>query len=214
MFYLRHISFLHKQPFYVSMVISSPIHTTGGIPCSKSGIPWGKSGIPCGKSGIPCSKSGIPCGKSGIPCGKSGIPCSKSGIPWYTLQQKWYTLQQKWYTLRQKVLLGSGTASSLLRFGVSGMTTNLHLSPFTLCCPSTNVSHRVATLYKPRTTPSVTLYEILMVPSVDSRNFKKWGRPPNTSKNVGGGVKIVCVCVGGGKFKIQFKSKKNIFKVI
>ena len=44
--------------------------------------------------------------------------------------------------------------------------------------------------------------------SVDSRNFKKWGRSPTTTQNVGEGLKIV-----GDDFMIKFKLIKNTFSV-
>ena len=44
--------------------------------------------------------------------------------------------------------------------------------------------------------------------SVDSRNFKKWGRSPTTTQNVGEGLKIV-----GDDFMMKFKLIKNTFSV-
>ena len=44
--------------------------------------------------------------------------------------------------------------------------------------------------------------------SVDSRNFKKWGRSPTTTQNVGEGLKIL-----GDDFMIKFKLIKNTFSV-
>ena len=44
--------------------------------------------------------------------------------------------------------------------------------------------------------------------SVDSRNFKKWGRSPTTTENVGEGLKIL-----GDDFMIKFKLMKNTFSV-
>ena len=42
--------------------------------------------------------------------------------------------------------------------------------------------------------------------SVDSRNFKKWGRSPTTAQNVGEGLKIL-----GDDFMIKFKLMENTF---
>ena len=44
--------------------------------------------------------------------------------------------------------------------------------------------------------------------SVDSKNFKKWGRSPTTTQNVGEGLKIV-----GDDFMMKFKLIKNTFSV-
>ena len=44
--------------------------------------------------------------------------------------------------------------------------------------------------------------------SVDSRNFKKWGRSPTTTQNMGEGLKIL-----GDDFMIKLKLMKNIFLV-
>ena len=44
--------------------------------------------------------------------------------------------------------------------------------------------------------------------SVDSRNFKKWGRSPTTTQNVGEGLKIL-----GDDFMMKFKLIKNTFSV-
>ena len=44
--------------------------------------------------------------------------------------------------------------------------------------------------------------------SVDSRNFKKWGRSPTTTQNVGEGLKIM-----GDDFMMKFKQIKNTFSV-
>ena len=44
--------------------------------------------------------------------------------------------------------------------------------------------------------------------SVDSRNFKKWGRSPTTAKIVGEGLKIL-----GDDFMINFKVMENTFTV-
>ena len=44
--------------------------------------------------------------------------------------------------------------------------------------------------------------------SVDSRNFKKWGRSPTTAQNVGEGLKIL-----GDDFMIKFKLMENTFSV-
>ena len=44
--------------------------------------------------------------------------------------------------------------------------------------------------------------------SVDSRNFKKWGRSPTTTQNVGGGAKN-----SGGRLYDKFKLIKNTFSV-
>ena len=44
--------------------------------------------------------------------------------------------------------------------------------------------------------------------SVDSRNFKKWGRSPTTAQNVGEGLKILV-----DDFMIKFKLMKNTFSV-
>ena len=44
--------------------------------------------------------------------------------------------------------------------------------------------------------------------SVDSRNFKKWGRSPTIARNVGEGLKIL-----GDGFMIKFKLMKNTFSV-
>ena len=46
------------------------------------------------------------------------------------------------------------------------------------------------------------------ISSVDSRNFKKWGRSPTTTQNVGEGLKIV-----GDDFMMKFKLIKNTFSV-
>ena len=45
--------------------------------------------------------------------------------------------------------------------------------------------------------------------SVDSRNFKKWGRSPTTTQNVGEGLKIL-----GDDFMIKFKLIKIRFQFI
>ena len=47
-----------------------------------------------------------------------------------------------------------------------------------------------------------------MLPSVDSRNFKKWGRSLTTTQNVGQGLKI-----HGDDFMIKFKLIKDTFSV-
>ena len=44
--------------------------------------------------------------------------------------------------------------------------------------------------------------------SVDSRNFKKCGRSPTTTQNVGEGLKIL-----GDDFMMKFKLIKNTFSV-
>ena len=44
--------------------------------------------------------------------------------------------------------------------------------------------------------------------SVDSRNFKKWGRPPTTTQNVGEGLKIL-----GDDFMMKFKLIKDTFSL-
>ena len=44
--------------------------------------------------------------------------------------------------------------------------------------------------------------------SVDSRKFKKWGRSPTTTQNVGEGLKVL-----GNDFMIKFKLMKNTFSV-
>ena len=44
--------------------------------------------------------------------------------------------------------------------------------------------------------------------SVDSRNFKKWGRSPTTTQNVGEWLKIL-----GDDFMIKFKPIKNTLSV-
>ena len=49
---------------------------------------------------------------------------------------------------------------------------------------------------------------LIIAHSVDSRNFKKWGRSPTTTQNVGEGLKIM-----GDDFMIKFKLIKNTFSV-
>ena len=44
--------------------------------------------------------------------------------------------------------------------------------------------------------------------SVDSRNFKEWGRSPTTTQNVGEGLKIL-----GDDCMIKFKLMKHSFSV-
>ena len=44
--------------------------------------------------------------------------------------------------------------------------------------------------------------------SVDSRNFKKWGRSPITTQNVGEGLKIL-----GDDFMMKFKLIKDTFSL-
>ena len=43
--------------------------------------------------------------------------------------------------------------------------------------------------------------------SVDSRNFKKWGRSPTTTQNVGEGLKIL-----GDDFMMKFKLRNSLFR--
>ena len=50
--------------------------------------------------------------------------------------------------------------------------------------------------------------EICFKHSVDSRNFKKWGRSPTTTQSVGEWLKIL-----GDDFMIKFKPIKNTFSV-
>ena len=57
---------------------------------------------------------------------------------------------------------------------------------------------------EPRLVPSMVEGRL----SVDSRNFKKWGRSPTTTQNVGEGLKIV-----GDDFMMKFKLIKNTFSV-
>ena len=49
---------------------------------------------------------------------------------------------------------------------------------------------------------------IYFIISVDSRNFKMWGRSPTTTQNVGEGLKIL-----GDDFMMKFKLIKNRFSV-
>ena len=50
--------------------------------------------------------------------------------------------------------------------------------------------------------------KMFLYSSVDSRNFKKWGRSPTTTQNVGEGLKNL-----GDDFMIKFKLIKNTFSV-